>query len=78
MVTFRASPGVYKEVEISGSFDRLSELEKEFVMELVANFHYRNGVKHDDGSMGEIIITPRQMNDCIAFAIFHEEIDGRV
>jgi hypothetical protein len=55
-----------------GHFDRLDEEAKELVMKAVAEFHYRNGVKHPDGSMGEISISPGQLNDVLAY--FHRSV----
>lgn len=54
----------------SGAFNRVKGEEKrEQIMRIVACFHYRTGVKHPDGSMGEIKITHRQMKDLIAYVI---------
>ncbi len=57
--------------DIKGAFDTLPEDQKEVVMEVVANFHHRNGEIHSDGSMGAIKITSRQLNDCLAAMIIH-------
>jgi|WetSurMetagenome_2_1015567.scaffolds.fasta_scaffold829392_2 hypothetical protein len=55
---------------IKNSFDSVqSEEVQEFIKEVVANFHYRDGKKHEDGSMGSIEISPRQFNDCLAFTM---------
>lgn len=48
------------------NFDSLTDHEKEKVMEIVANFHCRNGVKHNDGSIGEIRITLKEFNNVLA------------
>lgn len=50
-------------------FNSLTEEEKEFVMEIVACFMYRTGKKQHDGSLGEIEITPKELNDALAYAI---------
>jgi hypothetical protein len=55
------------EHDIKDSFYELSDDEKDIVMQVAANFHYRNGVKHPDGSLGEIRITNRQLTDCFAY-----------
>lgn len=55
--------------EIKDLFDDLPDSMQEKIMEIVANFHIRNGVKHSDGSMGTIKITNRQMNNCLAYMI---------
>ncbi|MFA5395314.1 MAG: hypothetical protein WC346_04770 [Methanogenium sp.] len=48
-------------------FSTLNEAEKNFIMEIVCFYHYRNGVKHEDGSMGTIEISPKEMNDVLAY-----------
>jgi len=57
------------ENDIKGSFGDLSDVQKELVMEVVANFHFRDGVHNPDGSMGTVKITNWQFNDCLAFMI---------
>lgn len=53
-----------------GAFDRVKgEENRNQIMRIVAEFHYRTGVKQPDGSMGEIRITNRQMNDVVAWVI---------
>jgi hypothetical protein len=51
------------------SFYGLSNEEKEFIMECVSHFHYRNGVQYDDGSLGTIKISSKQLRDLLAYAI---------
>ena len=58
--------------DISGSFKKLSVEHAELVMEIVAQYHYRNGVKNNDGSMGTIRISPAELNDCLAFILLKE------
>lgn len=55
--------------ESRGMFDRLTEETKIIVMEIVACFHCRTGINQIDGSRGEIRITPKEMNDMIAYAL---------
>lgn len=50
-------------------FEGLDNPSKELVLEIVAGFNYRNGMHHDDGSRGEIKISPGQFNDALATAI---------
>jgi len=58
------------EKDISGSMVILPEHEKELIMEIIANFHLRNGVKHsEDESLGEIRITPVQLANCLAWCL---------
>lgn len=51
------------------SFDLLTQPEKEIVMGIVADYHYRTRVTHDDGSLGEINITPKEFNNVLAKVI---------
>lgn len=62
------------EEDIAGSFHSVPEEQQEIIMEIVANFHIRNGVKNADGSLGEVKITNKQMNDCLAWALVHNTI----
>lgn len=48
------------------NFDRLTEADKERVMEIVARFHYRNSAIHTDGSFGTIEITCKEFNNVLA------------
>jgi hypothetical protein len=52
-----------------GAFDSLGDQSKEFVMECVACFHYRNGYINHDNSMGEVKITPKELNDILAYGL---------
>jgi hypothetical protein len=45
----------------------LSEAEKQLVLELITCFHIRNDTQHEDGSRGDIKITPKEMNDILAY-----------
>lgn len=65
--------------DMKDSFDKLSSpLDKQMIMQIKANFHMRNGKKHEDGSMGVIDITPKQLNDCLAYTILEtiKSIEG--
>jgi hypothetical protein len=55
--------------EINDSFFKLPLNLQEMVLYIVSHFHYRDGVKHEDGSLGMVRITNKQMNDCIATGI---------
>lgn len=55
--------------ECAGKFDQCDPVTRELVLELLAGYHYRNRVRHPDGSMGEIHITPAEMRDLLAFVI---------
>lgn len=37
-------------------------------------YHYRNGVKNDDGSVGTIEITPKQFLDTVAYVYLNHLI----
>lgn len=49
------------------AFDASPENIKQIVLELMAAFHMRNGVQHPDGSLGTIVISPKQFRDCLAY-----------
>lgn len=53
------------------AFNSLNQADKETILEIVAKFHYRDGTRHSDGSMGTISITPQQMNDVLA-SVFND------
>ena len=54
---------------IEGAFTSLGLADQELVMQIVANFHYRTRKQNEDGSLGEIRITPGELNDAIAYAM---------
>ena len=49
-----------------GCYDSLPRPLQTIIQEIVAGYHYRNGKKYNDGSMGEIRITVREFNDLLA------------
>lgn len=55
--------------DIKNAFDKLREDKQQIVMEIVANFHYRNGNNHLDGSKGDIEISPGELNNCLAYCL---------
>lgn len=59
---------IYEE-DIKGFFDSLPETEREEIMEVVANFHFRDSYRYEDGSVGTIRISPKQLRDCLAFML---------
>lgn len=52
-----------------GKFDTLCDVYQDDILELVALFHIRNGVKHKDGSLGDIRITLNELKDCLAYKL---------
>ena len=50
-------------------FHTINEDEREFVMECVAHFHYRNGNRWPDGSMGDISMSPKEFNDILSYTL---------
>jgi len=56
--------------EIKGSYDKLKGMDglQDHSQEVASAFHYRNGKKQYDGSMGEIKITYRELLDALACA----------
>lgn len=57
--------------EISGCADKLTGESLEVVKRIVSNFHFRTMKEHSDGSMGDIQITLKQFEDCLAYVIIH-------
>lgn len=56
--------------DFSGSYDRLSDLNQKNIVEVLsAVYHFRNGTKNHDGSMGTIYITPLQLRNLLAYCI---------
>lgn len=55
--------------DFSGSYDKLSGPNQEIVQVLVAAYHFRNGTKNHDGSLGAIYITPMQLSDLLSYCI---------
>lgn len=51
--------------------------EDEFVWECVGWFHYRNGIPHDDGSMGTIQITPLELFNIIKYAMRWNKLENK-
>jgi hypothetical protein len=56
-----------------GSFDLMSDSDKDIVMRLVAPFHFRTGLNNTDGSMGSIHISPGRLRDILAYALSVKE-----
>lgn len=64
------APIINYQKDIKGMFGALKDgPTRTKILEIVANFHIRNGVKHPDFSMGEIKITPGEFNDCLAYML---------
>ena len=61
----------YKQLS-KDEFSTLNEDDREYIQFLVAYFHYRDGKRHNDGSMGTIDITPGEFRDILAFCIKKE------
>ena len=58
-------------------FAKLSEPDKKRVMEIVAQYHYRTGEAHNDGSRGVIKITPGEFNNVLADIIMEIRNDEK-
>lgn len=52
-----------------GAFEKLTDEEKDFIIEIVSRYHYLKGLRHTDGSMGIVKITLNEFNDCLAHAL---------
>ena len=55
----------------TGQFYKLSDDDQKAVKWMVYRYHHSNGVRHPDGSLGTIKITPGQLRDALADAIFY-------
>lgn len=53
--------------ESKGMFSELPATDQSLLQQIVAHFHVRNSVKHEDGSLGEIKITPAEFRDVLAY-----------
>lgn len=53
-----------------GYFDKITDREKQIVLEIVSKYHYRTGSIQEDGSMGDVKITHDQLRDELAFVIY--------
>ena len=49
---------------------------RELVQMIHAHHFIRNGVKHEDGSMGTVVITPKELRDALAYAFMAGVNDG--
>jgi len=49
-------------------FEDLPEASQEMIMYIASMFHIRNRTKHADGSLGEVRITIKQMNQALTQA----------
>lgn len=56
-------------VKIDGIFSSIPFALQAPVQEMVAPYHVKNGKKNNDGSVGEIRISPKQLRDLLAFVI---------
>jgi len=54
---------------MEGKFDSLSPADRELVLGMSANFHYRDGTKNPEPPMGTISIRPGQLNNLLALAL---------
>jgi hypothetical protein len=53
--------------QIDGAWDKLAPKDQEPILEILAQFHFRDGKKYDDGSMGTVYISPKQFRDLLAW-----------
>jgi hypothetical protein len=53
--------------DMAGAFDKADAKQQEAIKVAVSYFHFRDGRKYDDGSMGTIHISPKQLRDLLAF-----------
>ena len=54
--------------ESQDAFEQLTDpLIIEGIKQIVSAYHYRNGKSHNDGSRGEIKMSPKELRDLLAF-----------
>jgi hypothetical protein len=61
--------GIMKKEEFKDKFDALSKDGQDIIKEIVSHFHFRDGRLYEDGSMGTIRISPKELRDILAYAI---------
>lgn len=61
---------------IEGQFDELDDDTKEAIARLVSYFHYRDIRRYEDGSIGTIEISPKQLRNLLAYAYSRGGRDG--
>ena len=56
-------------IDFKDEFNGAEDEVKEIIINMVASMYYRNGMRHEDGSMGEVTIkSPAQLRDALTFA----------
>ena len=55
--------------DIKGYLYAMTNDMQDDVMGIMANFHVDNGVKHEDGSLGDIRITLNELRDCLSYIL---------
>jgi hypothetical protein len=55
--------------DIKGAFDSLTDAQKDVAINIASNFHYRNGFRNEDGSLGSVKVGYREFIDCLAYAL---------
>lgn len=52
------------------AYDEITDEDvKRAIQWVISRYHIRNGVKNNDGSIGEIRISPKEMQDLLAYMI---------
>jgi len=62
-----------KKADFTDKFSNLTDKEQNIVKEIVSHFHFRDGIRQKDNSVGTITITPGQLRDCLAYALKDKE-----
>lgn len=61
---------------IEGQFDEWDEETQQAIARLVSYFHYRDIRKYEDGSIGTIEISPKQLRNLLAYVYSRGGWDG--
>lgn len=57
--------------DMAGCFSNLTQSKKDLLKSVTANWHYRDGVLHEDGSMGTVKISHLQLLDTLAWVLLN-------
>lgn len=69
-------PNVRQDIE--GCADKIEGQTSEDIKWMASHFYIRNGVRHEDGSMGTVRMTPGDLRNLIAYAILQERARSAV
>jgi hypothetical protein len=55
--------------QAEGWFKQAGPVTKELVQDIVAHYHLRTDKRHNDGSIGEVKITPLELHDLVTYVM---------